>query len=196
MTKLLIATCQPVLARGFEAIFVTAGFEVSVAYDVRELHTRFLGHPPEIAVLEYALLPGPGILDDLRKAAPRCRLLLLARHLPEPTRASLAELGVYGAVPPTVSPAELVELVKAIVSSGWSAASIAARLGHLLNATERRFVSLVAQGAQDREIAALMQCTERRVGSLRRQLSRRLEVEGRCELALYGLAAKDMEIAG
>ena len=118
MTKLLIATCQPVLARGFEAIFVTAGFEVSVAYDVRELHTRFLGHPPEIAVLEYALLPGPGILDDLRKAAPRCRLLLLARHLPEPTRASLADLGVYGAVPPTVSPAELVELVKAIVSSG------------------------------------------------------------------------------
>ena len=57
-------------------------------------------------------------------------------------------------------------------------------------------MSLVAQGAQDREIAALMQCTERRVGSLRRQLSRRLEVEGRCELALYGLAAKDMEIAG
>jgi DNA-binding NarL/FixJ family response regulator len=59
---------------------------------------------------------------------------------------------------------------------------------------ELQLMSLVAQGIRDKEIAAMMHSTERHVSRMRRQVTRRLEVQGRCELALYGLAARNAEV--
>jgi DNA-binding NarL/FixJ family response regulator len=195
LKKILIATIQPILAQGFESILTSAGFEVSaLCFDAPDMHGCFLKSPPDVAFVDYSLLPGPGIIADLMKAAPRCHLIIVARELHGEVAKSLMGMGVYGIIAPTVATPDLLTLVALLMQKDRTAAAIpSAQVRELLSPSERKFVSLVAQGIQDKEIAALMRCTEREVSSLRRQVSQRLQVEGRCELALYGLAAKAVE---
>jgi DNA-binding NarL/FixJ family response regulator len=170
MTRVLIATSEPILAKGLETVLMAGGMQiVAVCHDVFELFESLPRCHADIAVLDMALLPAPEVMHDLRSLAPRCRLVPWPRLASSDSPASLGDaLNMLAAFPePDPSPSVLVNLT--------------------CNQREREFVTLVGYGLSDEQIAAALGCSRSTVQQLLRSLSDRLGVEDRCELVLYGL---------
>ncbi len=192
--KILIATSSPVLARGVEETLLGGGLDApEVCRDLAHLHTIFLTDPPAVAILDSALLAGPGIIADLLATAPRCRLLLLDRGLSSAMAEYVSRPGVCQVLPPSISTRRLLSVVVAAVALPCRPALPAVRLRHALSAGERQLVAMVSHGISDTEIAAIRRCPERQVSREVNRLIRRLEISGRCELALYGMADTDTD---
>src|ERR1035437_4503303 len=61
MTRILIATNEPILAKGLETVLTAGGLEIAaVCHDVFELFERLPRCRPDIAVLDMTVLPAPG----------------------------------------------------------------------------------------------------------------------------------------
>jgi DNA-binding NarL/FixJ family response regulator len=171
MTCVLIATNEPVLAKGLESILTAGGLEVAaVCGDILELFERLRRHRPEVAIIDPPILPDPGVLPDLRRFAPACRFVLWPRRGNSMSPAEFVEAINLAAVfaPPDTAPAEVVYLT--------------------CNPTERNLISLLGYGLTNQEIAALTGSREPAVQKLLKNLADRLGAEDRCELALYGLS--------
>src|SRR5438445_13862648 len=105
MTSVLIATNEPVLARGFEAILAGGGVEVvDVCTDVAHLFESFRSGRPDVAILDMAITPMFGVLVDLRKLAPRCQILIWPRQISETQAQEMCRLGARGVLPCDVTP--------------------------------------------------------------------------------------------
>jgi DNA-binding NarL/FixJ family response regulator len=171
MTRVLIATSEPILAKGLETVLMAGGMQiVAVCHDVFELFESLLRCHPDIAVLDMALLPAPEAMHDLRRLAPRCRLVPWPRLALSDSPASLGDaLNVMALFPePDPSPSVLVNLT--------------------CNQREREFITLVGYGLSDEQIAVALGRSRSAVQKLLRSLSDRLGVEDRYELVLYGLS--------
>ncbi len=171
MTRVLIATNEPILAKGLEAVLMAGGMQIAaVCHDVFELFESLPRCHADIAVLDMALLPTPEVIHDLRRLAPRCRLVPWPRLASSDSPARLGDaLNMLALFPePDPSPAMLVNLT--------------------CNQREREFITLVGYGLNDEQIAAALGCNRLTVQKLLRSLSDRLGVEDRCELVLYGLS--------
>jgi DNA-binding NarL/FixJ family response regulator len=170
MTRVLIATNEPVLAKGLETVLMAGGLEIAaVCHDVFELFECLQGCRPDIAILDMPVLPAPEIIHDLHRLAPQCQLVLWPRLTLSDSLARVAEAihmtANYSG--PDLSASALVNLA---CSPG-----------------ERELITLVGYGLNNEEIAATMGSDRSTVQKLLRSLSDRLGAEDRYELALYGL---------
>src|ERR1039457_3197106 len=76
MTRVLIATSEPILANGLETVLMAGGMQIAaVCNDAFELFESLPRCHADIAVLDMALLPAPEAMHDLGRLAPRCRLV-------------------------------------------------------------------------------------------------------------------------
>jgi DNA-binding NarL/FixJ family response regulator len=189
MTSVLIATNEPVLARGFEAILAGNGLEVvDICTDVVHLFESFQRCRPGIAILDMAVVPLTSVMVELRKLAPQCQLLVWLRQISEEQSQSILRSGARGVLPADVTPEVLLAALKLLTSSPPPEATPAAIVKHVCNPMEKRIISLVGCGMKDNEIAALVGADVRAVDQQVRSLSRRLGAQDRYELALYGLS--------
>jgi len=189
MTSVLIATNEPVLARGLGAILADGGMEVAdICTDVVQLTERFLGCNPDVAILDMAVMPVLGVIAELRKLAPRCHLLIWPRKISDTQARELRRLGVRGVLQPDVTPEQLVRTVNMLGSFPVAELTPAALVKNVCNPIERQIVSLVGCGMKDNEIAAVVRSDIHTVDEQVKTLTRRLGVEDRYELALYGLS--------
>ena len=79
MTRVLIATNEPILAKGLETVLAAGGLEIAaVCHDVFELFECFQSCRPDIAVLDMPVLPAPEVIRDLHRLAPHCQLVAVA----------------------------------------------------------------------------------------------------------------------
>ena len=190
--RVLIAASSPILAKGLEVTLVSGGLEAPlVCSDIVRVHATFLSAPPAVAILESTILPGPNIIADLLAAAPRCRLLLLDRGLSQPMVEFISRTGACRILPSSTRPQDLLAAVKAALEN--RAPVPALRLRDPLSREERELIAMVSHGVTNHEIAALRGCPEQHIDRLLNGLMRRLDVAGRCELALYGISGAAVE---
>jgi DNA-binding NarL/FixJ family response regulator len=171
MTRVLIATNEPIRAKGLEAVLTNGGMHiVGICNDVFELFERLARSCPDIAVLDLPVLSSHQVVADLQRVAPRCRFVTWPRQSVADSPAGLMDaFEIIAQVPaPDPSPSALVSLA--------------------CSEMERELITLVGYGLNNEEIAATVGAARSTVRRMVRSLSDRLGAGDRCELALYGLS--------
>ena len=171
MTRVLIATNEPILAKGLETVLAAGGLEIAaVCHDVVELFECFQRCRPDVAVFDLPVLPTPEVIRDLHRLAPQCQLVLWPRL-------TLSD-----------SPALLVDALSLMAQPSEQDLSPSALVSRACSPSEREIITLVGYGLSNEEIAAALGADQSNVQKLVRNLSGRLGAEDRYELALYGLS--------
>jgi DNA-binding NarL/FixJ family response regulator len=174
MTRVLIANCEPILAKGLEAVLKAGGLEIAaVCNDVSEVFEFLPRCRPDIAVLDLPGLSAQQIIPDMHRIAPRCRFLLWHRLTLSDSPAGLVDSLILMAQFPVPDPAP-----SALVDLACSE-------------RERELIKLVGYGLNDQEIAVVAGSDRSTVKTMVSNLSYRLGTGDRYELALYGLSTLD-----
>jgi DNA-binding NarL/FixJ family response regulator len=97
-------------------------------------------------------------------------------------------------LPSEVTPELLIATLNMLASFPATGPSPASLVKDVCSPIERQIISLVGCGMKNNEIAALVRSDERTVDSKVKTLSRRLGVQDRYELALYGLSIAEEAI--
>jgi len=171
MTRILIATNEPILAKGLETVLKAGGLEVAgVCGDVFELFECLPRYQPDVVMLDLPFLGTPDVILDLRRQLPKCQFVLWPRLGPEE------------------SPARLVNALETVARYAQTSPSPSSLVNSACSDSERALISLLGYGLSNEEIAAAMGYDRQSVQKLLRTLLDRLGVEDRFELALYGLS--------
>ncbi|HWQ90859.1 MAG TPA: hypothetical protein VN673_04250, partial [Clostridia bacterium] len=146
-------TDEPVLARGFAAVLSTVpGFEtVSVCHSTGELAGIILGATPDVLLIDLTPDVTFGILTQLHRDLPNCRIVLWVRAISTELAYQAMELGVRGVLRKTLPPELLIKCLGK-VSEGelWfdktlTASFLSAKMVSLTK-RESQLVSLLSQG--------------------------------------------------
>ncbi len=190
MKKVVIATDQPVLARGFEDALLAGGFRVTaVAGDIGALFDLLQRDRPDAAIVDAHILPSISALADLCRQEPRCMLLLRAVHATQELRQEAARLGARAVLPHDAGAEQLTQTL-GMLSSFLAPTGDGQDILEACDANERNLVSLVSQGMSTEEIAVAMKLPETHIKALLTSLLNRLNLADRYELALHGLASR------
>lgn len=187
--RILIATNEPVLARGFEAILTSGGLEIAdVCSDVARIVDSFARSRPDVAILDMAVAPLHAVMIELRKLAPSCQLLIWPRQISETEARELLRIGARGVLPSDVTPEVLVATIRMLHTLPAPEPTPAALVKQVCDPHERQILSLLGHGMRNDEIAAMVRSDLRSIDSKIKNLTHRLGVQDRYELALYGLS--------
>jgi DNA-binding NarL/FixJ family response regulator len=195
MARVLLLADEPVLARGFSAVLASApGFDdAAVCQSPSELMERALSEErPDVLLIDLTPDVTFGLLTQLRRELPQCRIVLWVRTISTELAYQAMELGIRGILRKTL-PAELLIKCLAKVSEGelWfdkglTASFLSAKMVTLTK-RESQLVSLLSQGLKNKEIAATLSISEGTVKVYLSRLFQKVGVKDRFELALYGL---------
>jgi DNA-binding NarL/FixJ family response regulator len=187
--RVVIATNEPVLARGFEAILTSGGLETAgVCTDMVHVFQVVLQQRPDVVILDMALGQTQTILLELRKTAPACHLVVWPRQISEVEAKHLVKQGARAVLPSDVTPEVLVATLRMLDAFPPTDSTPASLVKQVCTPLERQILSLVGCGMKNEEIAALVRTDRQTVDQQIRNLSHRLGVSDRYELALYGLS--------
>jgi len=194
MARVALFTDEPVLAAGLTATLAAApGLElVSVAGDPARLPGCLDEVRPDILVIDLTPEISFGLLSQLHRQAPECRLVLWTRTISMELAYQVMDLGVRGILKKTLPPELVVKcLTKVAEGELWfdkslTASFLTARTVSLTN-RESQLVTLLAQGLKNKEIAAALSISEGTVKVYLSRLFQKVGVKDRFELALYGL---------
>jgi DNA-binding NarL/FixJ family response regulator len=164
---------------------------------IRKLLRRFR---PGLLLFDYDAM-GPNsesMISNLRRAAPRTRILVISRRTADETIEGVLRAGASGLVGDDVEFATLVRAIQ-VVAAGelWANRRIAARALERLTGGSAPVPSLkgltkreveiadgVAQGLRNKDIAQQLSISEATVKSHLNAIFRRLKIEGRVALAM------------
>ncbi len=194
MARVLLFTDEPVLARGFIGIVASVpGFDpVSVCHTTAELAETVPKLIPEVLLIDLTPDITFGILTQLQRDLPNCRIVLWVRTISTELAYQAMELGVRGVLRKTLAPELLLKcLTKVCEGELWfdknlTASFLSAKMVALTK-RESQLVALLSQGLKNKEIAATLQISEGTVKVYLSRLFQKVGVKDRFELALYGL---------
>jgi len=187
--RVLIATNEPILAKGLEATLQAGGLEVcAICSDVCELSERLLRCRPDIVILDLPVLPVPDAMAELRRLAPKCQFVVWPRAVPRQGTREALRSGVRGVLPAGASPEELAEVLRLIVDFPEPEYEVSSLVHLSCSPLERECLAMAGHGLNNREIAAATHSDESTVHQLLQKVSDRLGAEDRYELALFGLS--------
>jgi DNA-binding NarL/FixJ family response regulator len=187
--RVVIATNEPVLARGFEAILTSGGVEIAdICTDVAHVFQGVLQRQPNVVILDMGLGPMQSMLLELRKLAPSCHFVIWPRQISDRQAKELVRYGARAVLPSEVTPEVLVGTLRMLDAFPEVDPTPAALVKQVCNPLERRILSLVGCGMRNEEIAAAVRTDRQTVDQEVRNLSQRFGVLDRYELALYGLS--------
>lgn len=188
--RVLIATNEPMLAKGVEATLLAGGIEVcATCTDVLELFDCFVRSRPDVVILDLPVLPEPEIIRELRRFAPQCQLVIWPRPV---VRRGMEEAIRYGARALPLSaaaPDHLAEVLTLLLNFPEPERGPADLVSAECSGLERECIAMAGHGLTNQEIAAAMDSDESTIQELLKTVSNRLGIEDRYELALYGLSA-------
>ena len=194
MVRVLLFTDEPVLARGFTGVVsAVPGFETAaVCQSLSELREAVSKATPEVLLIDLTPDVTFGILTQLQREFPTCRLVLWVRTISTEMAYQAMELGVRGVLRKTLAPELLIKcLTKICEGELWfdkslTASFLSAKMVALTR-RESQLVALLSQGLKNKEIAATLQISEGTVKVYLSRLFQKVGVKDRFELALYGL---------
>ena len=190
MTQVLIATNEPILAKGLEAVLVAGGLHVAdICTDVFELFASIHRRRPDIAVLDMPVLPSPEVIRELRRMAPKCRFVLWPRTTVGRQVSEAMRCGAHSVVSAGTTPAQFLEALNLISEFSPPEPGPAELVGLSCGPLQRKLIALAGYGLSNQEIAALTGAEETTVNKLLKEAADALGAGDRYELALFGLSA-------
>ena len=195
--RVLIATNEPMLAKGLESTLKAGGLEVcAVCQDVFELFDKFLVSRPAIAIIDLPVLPDPEVIGELRSLAPKCQIVVWPRPIARSGIEQAIRYGARGVLSAEMGPKRLAETLNMLVNFPDPLRGPADVVQDTCSPLERQYLAMVGHGLDNQEIAAAMGSDESTIHKLQRTVSDRLGVEDRYELALFGLSTLNAQNRG
>jgi DNA-binding NarL/FixJ family response regulator len=179
-----------------------AGFQViGEASDGREALALAQSHHPDIAVLDLAMpnMNGLSAAQEMRRASPATRTILLTSHKGESQVLEALLAGVKGYVLKTQATADLVQAIDEVarghtyLSPGISHVVVDAYLARKelpedpLTPREKQVLQLVAEGKTTKEVAQLLGVSVKTAEFHRTRLMEKLEVHETASLVRYAI---------
>jgi DNA-binding NarL/FixJ family response regulator len=207
MIRLLLADDHRLVREGLRALLERAGFEVvAEAGDGQAAVELAAKLNPEVAILDLAMpgLNGLGALEEIRKASPKTKVLMLSMFDDELYVLKAAQAGAAGYLLKDSSAEELCEAIEAVRKCGrfyLSRRITNARLrrlieeeglkeggkGELLTPREREVLALIARGLKSGEIARQLGLSPKTVAAHRAKLMAKLGVHTTAGLVRYAI---------
>lgn len=193
MLQVLLATDQPVLARGLLHVLAADRFEMrTVSNNLDTITDAITLGNPDVVLLDFTPEEHFAMLLELRQRVPHCRAVLWVRNLSTEVAFQVMKLGVRGILRTTLED-KLVPKCLRLVATGelWfdkalTHAFLTARTV-ALTPRESQLVSLVTAGLKNKEIATTLSISNATVRIYLSALFRKLKVKDRYELAIYGM---------
>ncbi len=192
MSRILLFTHEPVLAKGFSFVLsAVPEFDFVAVCDPQQLFDAVALYKPELLLIDVTECVDHALLAEIRKRADRCRIVLWAQSIAPELAYQLMHLGVRGILPRTMTPEALIGSLQRIREGGlWFEEPVAdAQSGGTikLTARETQLVRLISQGLRNKEIAAELGLSENSIKVYVSKLFHKLGVSDRYALAVYGL---------
>lgn len=208
LIRVLIADDHAVVREGIRSVLGRdSGFEiVGEAVDGRRAVTLSRKLEPDVIVLDLSMpeLSGFEAAEQIRRAAPKTRILVLSIHDREEYVTRSAEAGAHGYLRKDSSPVELRDAVRLLAggkcyftapveAAGCRGTAdpgpTAAGRGRMAQLTcrEREMLIEIARGRSNKEIAAHYAISVRTVESHREALMRKLEIRGTAALTRFAI---------
>lgn len=205
MIRLVIADDHRIILEGLEQLF---GRE----RDIQVMATCTTGnaaleairkHQPDVAVLDVNMPESDGImvLRRVRAETSRTRVVLLTATLDDDQAVEAVQAGVHGIVLKESAAVMLVDCVRRVAGGGrvidqtvsnramarMMERNEAQELARTLSPRETEVVTMVAAGLTNKEIAVRLAISEGTVKTHLHTIYRKLNVDGRVELAVYAV---------
>jgi len=194
MTRILLYSDEPVLAKGLESILRQVdGFDLlPTCTNIASLLMQVAGEAPDILLLDLTPEITFSVLSDLKRSMQSTRVVLWVNSISTELAFQAMGLGVRGILRKTL-PTDLQVKCLQKVQNGelWFEKSLtdsflcARRVA--LTQREGQLVSLLAQGLKNKEIATTLMISEGTVKVYLSRLFQKVGVKDRFELALFGL---------
>jgi len=197
-----------IVRQGLRALLETqAGIEVAgEAGNGEEALALCRDLRPDVAILDLGLpgMDGVRLTEELRRALPRCRVLVLSMHAGEEYVRSAVRAGAAGYLIKGAGLADLVSAIRAVAAGeaffcGAAAAVLARdargscpgaggqRSG--LTEREREVLRLVALGKTSREIGTILSISQKTVEGHRANIMDKLDIHDLAGLVRYAVKA-------
>jgi two-component system nitrate/nitrite response regulator NarP len=192
MTRVLVLTDQPVLARGLQETLSAGGIDVvSVSDPAAQCGEVYKSTEPELVLLDLTGEFTFETLADTHARMPGCNLVIRVGPMSRELIFQALEYGVRGILPVQLSPEALVqslqriakgEVLIEVTDAGFDSAN-EKRVS--FSEREKQVVEFLAQGLKNKEIAAAMNLAEGTVKVYLSRLFKKTKVRDRFELMLY-----------
>jgi two-component system nitrate/nitrite response regulator NarL len=194
MTRLMLYTDEPTLAKGLETILASSALMKlsSICYGIADLAGEIQATSPDVLLMDLTPDLTFGVLLDLQRRFPGSRIVLWVRTISTELAYQSIEHGVRGILRKTHSPDVLLKCLQMVADGGlWFEETLKASFTSMrtvsLTRRESQLVGLLSQGLKNKEIAATLFISEGTVKVYLSRLFHKLDVKDRFELALYGL---------
>jgi DNA-binding NarL/FixJ family response regulator len=191
--RIALYTQQPFVALGLAAALQAQADLVLAAYRDSLAGTLACLKSTRPDVLLVHLVSGISLADlsEVRYAVSRCHIVLWAETLGGEFAFQAMQLGVRGILPGTASIDDLLAVLRnvhrgALCFEGGLLESVLAQKRVALTPRQGQIISLVAQGLKNKEIAFSMGITEGTVKVYLYKLFKKLGMNDRLDMALYG----------
>jgi DNA-binding NarL/FixJ family response regulator len=203
--RLLLVDDHAVLRLGLRTLFTeSGGFEVvGEAGTMAEAINAAAKLKPDVVLMDVRLPDGSGVqaCREIRTARPETRVVFLTSYADEDAVLQTILAGAYGFLLKEVSSEELIRAMKTVAAGrsildpavtqrvldqlkGLSGATESQKPDEL-SAQEERVLSLVAEGKTNKEIAGLLQLSDKTVGHYLENIFQKLQVSRRSQAAVY-----------
>lgn len=212
LTRIVLAEDHTILREGLRAIFASEpDLElVGEATDGREAINKARELQPELLILDLSMprMDGLTALKDIKRVAPRTRVLVMTVHSSEEYVFQAIEGGADGYLLKESSATELMLAVRSVLAGErYLSAAVASHVVaaflqgknareteprpssglELLSTREREVLKLVAEGYRSREIGDFLCISEKTVEKHRANLMRKLGVNGAAALTTFAI---------
>ncbi len=194
MTRLLVFTDEPFLARGLEAVLLSqSDFElVATCSQVLEIAEAVAASKPDILLIDLTPEVTFELLLGLQNRFPGSRIVLWVHSIGTEIAYQAIEHGIRGILRKTVPLETMIACLRIVAAGGhWFDEAMEAALRSVktihLTPRESQIVNLLTTGLKNKEIATALFLSEGTVKVYLSRLFQKLGVKDRFELALYGL---------
>src|SRR5579864_7155181 len=194
MTRILLYSDEPILAKGLESVLrQVENFELlPTCGTVAGLMEQIAHGSPDLVLMDLTPEITFGVMSELKHAMTTCKIVLWVNSISTELAFQAMGLGVRGILRKTLPTDLQVKCLqkvqagelwfeKALTDSFLCARRVA------LTQREGQLVSLLSQGLKNKEIATTLMISEGTVKVYLSRLFQKLGVKDRFELALYGL---------
>ena len=204
-SRVLLADDHVILRQGLRGLLEKAGHEVvGEASDGREAVALARTLRPDVAVLDYSmpLLNGVDAADEIRRAVPRIKTILLTMYTEKSYVLRALRAGARGYVLKTQAAEDLIRAIREVqageiyLSPGVSTSVVDAYLTSTkgagededpLTRRERQILQLVAEGNTTKEIARILDVSFKTAESHRNRLMKKLDIHEVAGLVRYAI---------
>src|SRR5438132_13028940 len=193
-TRVLLADDHALIRQGLRALLERQGFQVvSEASDGQEALRSVQSTQPDVAIIDISMpvLNGVDAARELKKSAPKTKVILLTQHSEDQYVTESLRAGVRGYVLKSQAGADLVHAIQEVcrgsvyLSPNISRAVVDAYLSTTYVTTdpllvrERQVIQLVGEGKSTKDIAAHLGISVKTAESHRCRVMNTLEISGR-----------------